>query len=212
MDRRNFLKASGLFVAAGFVLPKAAKSMLSHKQPAGENFSLEVITGNSDLAVKLLEEFAKDGSLGNGSINYSEYPVSGSVMGDLIFVQGNNLVDYTRSFDDTGLKLREIRNKLSLPSLLSNPVRIRLYRNDSNDLKNIIVTQKGNIISKLNPDNSGLYTFSGKSGKMVIDVAGNSIKVKETQCRHKICQMMNSIRKPGDYITCIPNELHIFAE
>jgi hypothetical protein len=212
MDRRNFLKASGLFVAAGLVLPKAAKSMLSHKPAANENFSLEVITGNSDLAVKLLEEFAKDGSLGNGSISYSEYPLSGNVIGDLIFVQGNNLIDYTRSFDDTGLKLREIRNKLSLPSLLNNPVRIRLYRNESTDLRNIIVTHKGNIISKLNPDNSGLYTFNGKSGKMVIDVSGNSVKVKDTECRHKICRMMNSIRKPGDYITCIPNELHIFAE
>lgn len=212
MDRRNFLKAAGIFAAAGMVLPKAAKSMLAGVPAEGENFSLEVITGNADLAVQMLEEFAKSGMLGSGSINYSEYPVSGNVMGDLIFVKDNNLVDYTRSFDDTGLKLREIRDKLSLPGLLTNPVRVRLYRNNGSEVKKIIVAQKGSIISKLTPGNSGLYTFNGKSGKMVIDVEGSSVKVKETECRHKICKQMSSIRKPGDYITCIPNELHIFAE
>jgi len=212
MDRRDFLKASGLFMAAGMVLPGIAKSMISGKTGMSENFSLEVITGNADLAVKLLEEFAKDGMLGTESIKYSEYPVSGNVMGDLIFVKGNNLVDYTRSFDDTGIKLREIRNKLSLPMVLNNPVRIRLYRNEGTEVKKIIVAQKGNIISKLNPGNSGLYTFEGKSGSLVIDVSDKSVKIKETQCKHKICQQMNSIRKPGDYITCIPNEMHIFAE
>ena len=212
MDRRDFLKASGLFVAAGMVLPKAAKSMFKSNTAGSDNFSLEVITGNVNLAVNLLEEFAKDGAPGGGSFSYSEYPISGSVMGDLIYVQGNSLIDYTRSFDDIGLKLREIRNKLSLPMVLSNPTRVRLYRNEGTDVKNILVVQKGKIISKLNPDNSGIYIFNGKSGKMVIDVKSNSVKVKDVECKHQICKQMNSIRKPGDYITCIPNELHIFAE
>lgn len=212
MDRRNFLKAAGFFAAAGLVIPKAAKSMLAGFPAESENFSLEVITGNPDLAVQMLEEFAKDGMLGSGSINYSEYPIAGKVMGDLIFVKNNILVDYTRSFDDTGLKLREIRDKLSLPGILTNPVRVRLYRNDGSDVKNIIVAQKGNIISKFTPGKAGLYTFSGKTGKMILDVDGSSVKVKDTECKHKICKKMSSIKKPGDYITCIPNELHIFAE
>jgi hypothetical protein len=212
MDRRDFLKASGLFLAAGMIIPKVAKSMLSNRVISNENFSLEVITGNTDLAVKLLEEFARDGELGKGSMNYSEYPISGDVIGDLIFVQGNELVDYTKSYDDVSLKLKEIRNKLNLPMILSNPIRLRLYRNSGTAIKKIMVAQKGKIISRIEPEDTGLYTLRGKSGKLILDVNSNSALVKDAECKHKICKQMNSIKKPGDYITCIPNELHIFAE
>jgi hypothetical protein len=212
MDRRDFLKASGLFLAAGMIIPKVAKSMLSNRVISSENFSLEVITGNTDLAVRLLEEFATDGELGKGSINYSEYPISGDVMGDLIFVQGNELVDYTNSYDDVSLKLKEIRNKLSLPMILPNPVRLRLYRNSGSTIKKIMVAQKGKIISRIEPEDTGFYTLHGKSGKLILDVKNNYARVKDAECKHKICKQMSSIKKPGDYITCIPNELHIFAE
>ena len=213
MDRRDFLKASGLFLAAGAVIPKAAKSMFSSKHFVdADNFSLEVITGNSDLAVKLLEDFIKEGNLGTGGFNYSEYPVSDSVMGDLVFVRDNNLIDYTTLADDTSNELKEIRKKLSLPSMLSNPVRLRLYRNSGKEVKEIIVAQKGKIIKRIAPDNIMEYNFYGKSGRISLDVKNSTARVSETSCKHKICKQMSSIKKPGDYIICIPNELQIFAE
>lgn len=213
MDRRNFLKASGLFVTAGMLIPKLAKSMFTFPY-IGEvdNFSLEVITGNSDYAVKLLEEFIKEGSFGKGSFNYSEYAVSNNIMGDLVFIKDNELIDYTKADDDISLKLNEIRKKLDLPSIVSNPVRIRLYRNTGSEVSKIMVAQNGKIISRLDSSDSNIHTFYGKSGKLILDVNNGTARVKEVECKHKICKQMSQIKKPGDYITCIPNGLQIFAE
>lgn len=211
MDRRDFLKASSLFIAAGMVLPKAAKSMLARNSEQ-DNFSLEVICNNSDLATRLLENLIKKGNFGIGNFNYSEYPVAGAVMGDLVFVRNNELINYTLQNDNISNELKEIRNKLSLPSILYNPVRMRLYKNSGESINKIIVTQKGKIISKLNASEQDNYTFYGKAGKFTLDVKNQTAKVKETSCRHKICQNMSAIKKQGDYIICIPNGLHIFAE
>jgi hypothetical protein len=213
MDRRNFLKASGLFMATGMLIPKLAKSMFTFPFSSEvDNFSLEVITGNSDYAVKLLEEFIKEGNFGKGSFNYSEYAVSNNIMGDLVFIKENELIDYTKSTDDISLRLKDIRKKLDLPSIVSNPVRIRLYRNTGSEVRNILVSQNGKIISRLDSSDTNLHTFYGKSGKLILDVNNGTAKVKDVECKHKICKQMNSIKKPGDYITCIPNGLQIFAE
>jgi hypothetical protein len=213
MDRRDFLKASTMFIAAGAILPKAAKSMFTSRfQGAADKFSLEVITGNVDLAVKLLEDFIKAGNLGSGGFNYSEYPMHDYVMGDLVYVKNNNLIDYTVSRDDTSEGLMEIRKKLSLPSMISNPVRLRLYRNSGKDVKEIIVAQKGKIIKRITPDMPAEYAFYGKTGKLSLDVKNSTARISEASCKHKICKQMSSIRKPGDYIICIPNEIQIFAE
>ncbi|MCX6166335.1 MAG: NusG domain II-containing protein [Ignavibacteriae bacterium] len=213
MDRRDFLKASSLFMAAGILIPKVAKSMLAF--PFGsdvDNFSLEVITGNSDYAIKLLEEFIKEGNFGKGSFNYSEYAISNNIMGDLVFIKDNVLTDYTKETDDISLRLKEIRKKLDLPSIISNPVRIRLYRNTGSEVRKIMVAQNGKIISRLDPADSNIHTFYGKSGKLILDVNSGKARVKDVECKHKICKQMSSIKKPGDYITCIPNGLQIFAE
>ena len=210
MDRRNFIKASGLFLAAGAILPGVAKSMLLNNNT--ENFSLEVITGNSDYAVRLLEDFIKEGNFGKGSFNYSEFPIANNTMGDLIFIKENELIDFTHSTDDISLKLKEIRNKLDLPSIVSNPVRIRLYRNTDSEVRKIMVAQNGKIIYRLDSSDTNIHTFYGKSGKLILDVNNGTAKVKDVECKHKICKQMSSIKKPGDYITCIPNGLQIFAE
>jgi hypothetical protein len=213
MKRRSFLKLSGLVMAAG-ALTSFSKVNAFSKLVKGttENFSLEAIVKNPDYAAKLLEEFAKSGNLYNGLIKYSEYPIIGEVTGDLVFVSDNRLIDYTKSYDDISVQLREIRSKLSLPANLKNPVRIRLYKNNNDNISKLFVTQKGNIISNINPSIDDSYTYHGKSGKVVIKVNGGITSVTESECKHQICKKMNSIKNAGDYITCIPNELHIFAE
>ncbi len=116
------------------------------------SFSLEVITSNPDYAASLLEDFAKSGNLGSGEMKYSEYPVVGDVMGDLVFVNDNKLIDYITASDEVSVKLREIRKQLRLPSVIENPVRIRLYKNANKDVNSLFVVQKGNIIKKIKPE------------------------------------------------------------
>jgi len=212
MKRRDFLKASTLALAVGAINPLTALSSVAGKLKNDSSFSLEVITSNPDRAVSLLQEFTKSGILNSRKIKYSEYPVSGKLMGDLVFVNDNNLVDYTNSSDELSVKLREIRNQLKLPSILENPVRLRLYKNGNDDVKNIFIVQKGNIIKKINLDIHDSYRFYGKSGKMVLNVSNRNAYVIESECKHQICKNTGSIKNSGDYITCIPNQIHIFAE
>jgi len=216
MKRRDFLKFSSIFAAAGMVLPSAAKSMFSKTAKLlnvnSDSFSLEVITDRSDYATGLLEQFAKEGGF-TGNLSYSEFPVAGSVMGDLVFVRNNTLLDYTKSADEFALKLREMRKKLNLPSMIENPVRLRLFRNSGSTAKDIIVAQKGRIIARIDPDeNNRFYSYRGNAGKFILNVSNGTAKVSESECRHKICKQMSSINKQGDYIACIPNEIQIFAE
>jgi len=56
------------------------------------------------------------------------------------------------------------------------------------------------------------YTYHGKSGKVVIKVTSGVTSITESDVSTWFVKKMNSIKKAGDYITCIPNELHIFAE
>jgi len=212
MKRRDFLKATSLAIALGAVNPLKVFSSVAGKMKSDSSFSLEVITSNPDYAASLLEDFAKSGNLGIGEMKYSEYPVVGDVMGDLVFVNDNKLIDYITASDEVSVKLREIRKQLRLPSVIENPVRIRLYKNANTDVNNLFVVQKGNIIKKINPEISDIYNFYGKSGKLVLNVSKGNAYVLESECRHQICKRTGSIKNSGDYITCIPNQLHIFAE
>lgn len=213
MNRRNFLKLTGLVTAAGALTTFNSVSAFSKVlKNAGDNFSIEAIVKDSDYASSLLEEFVKSGNLFSGIIKYSEYPITGEVLGDLVFIKNNNLIDYTKSYDDISIQLQQIRRKLALPSKLDNPVRIRMYRNNGETAKKIFVAQKGEIISNINPDINGSYTYRGKSGKIILSVNNGITSVTGAECKHRICKKMNGIKKAGDYITCIPNELHIFAE
>ena len=142
MKRRSFLKLSGLVLATG-ALTSFSKVNAFSKLVKGtaDNFSLEAIVKDSDYAAKLLEEFAKSGNLYTGLIKYSEYPIVGEVTGDLVFVKDNKLIDYTKSYDDVSVRLKEIRNKLNLPANIKNPVRIRLYKNNNDNISKFFVTQ-----------------------------------------------------------------------
>jgi hypothetical protein len=99
-----------------------------------------------------------------------------------------------------------------LPANIKNPVRIRLYKNNGESAKKLFVTQKGKIISSINCDKDDSYTYHGNSGKLILTVNKGVASIAEAECRHQICKKMSGIKKAGEYITCIPNELHIFAE
>jgi len=211
MDRRNFLKTSSKLVAAGALLPSAVKAVFS-KSGTEESFSLEVITDNADKASAMLEALAKNGNLGTTDLKFTEYPIAGDVVGDIVFVKNGRLFDFTNSSDAISLGLKEVRKSLNLPALISNPVRVRLYRKTYQDMSKVFVMRKGEIIKQVDFNSYGAFSLNGKSGLTKIDVSVSGIRVLDSECRHKICRQMKTISKSGDFITCIPNEIHIFAE
>ena len=211
MNRRDFLKVSGVAIAAGTVLPSIVKAGLL-TSVTEDNFSLEVITDQPEKASALLERFAKNGSLGTGNLSYAEYPIAESVVGDIVFVKNGKLFDLINSSSDLANGLKDIRKELKLPSLISNPVRVRMFRKSEGKAKEIFVMRKGEIIGKFDPNSFGTFDVTGRSGNTKISFSENGVRVLDSECKHKICAKMRAITKSGDFITCIPNQLHIFAE
>jgi hypothetical protein len=72
--------------------------------------------------------------------------------------------------------------------------------------------QKGQIIKQLDPRSYGNHSFTGKAGVTKVNVSESGVRITDSDCKHKICSKMKPITKAGDSLTCIPNELHIFAE
>ncbi len=210
MDRRNFLKTSVFATAGMFAATSAIRAIT--KEVNDIQFSIEAIVSDADKASAMIESFIKKNIQTKYTIKYSEYPYSNSTIGDIVFIHNNNLVDIINPKYKLASEVSEIRKSLSLPNYIDNPVRIRVYTDNSGPLKKVFVAQKGKIISTLPLNKNEEHTYFGKSGKMVIKANDNKFEVISSECKHQICSKMRRIEKPGDYIACIPNAIQIFSE
>lgn len=211
MDRRDFLKISGFATAGLFVASSAIKSF-AKESLSDTQFSIEAFVTDSDKAIARIERFIKNNIKTKYTIKYSEYPYSSATNGDIVFVLNNNLVDIINPKDTLAYEVSEIRKALSLPGYIENPIRIRVYTENTAPLKKVFVAQKGKVISELPVGKNEEYTYYGKSGKLVLKSSDNKFAVKASECKHQICSRMGSVEKAGDYIACIPNEIQIFSE
>ena len=82
----------------------------------------------------------------------------------------------------------------NLHSPLSNNQRISIFQN-------------GKILKqlKLNKDRE----ISLLNGKMKIEISGNKLRVKESNCNRQTCVHMGWISYPGETIACLPNGILI---
>jgi hypothetical protein len=211
MDRRDFLKISG-FATAGLFLASSSIKSIAKESISDTQFSIDAFVSDSDKAAAMIERFIKSNIKTKYTIKYSEYPYSSATNGDIVFILNNILVDIVNPKDQLAYEISEIRKSLSLPGYIENPVRIRVYTENSSPLKKVFVSQKGKIISELPTDRNEEYTYYGKSGKIVLKANDNKFSVKTSECKHQICSRMGKIEKGGDYIACIPNEIQIFSE
>jgi len=221
MDRRDFLKISGFAAAGLFAATSAIKSLAKETISKGTTakgvfsdmqFSIEALVSDSGRASSLIENFIKNNIETKYTIKYSEYPFSSGVMGDMVFIHNNNLVDLVHPKYTLASEAAEIRKSLSLPGYIENPVRIRFYTDNTGPLRKVFVAQSGKVISTLPMNKDEEYTYHVKSGKLTIKSSDNNFSVIKSECKHQICSRMGKIEKPGDYIACIPNEIQIFSE
>lgn len=210
MDRRDFLKISG-FAAAGLIAASSIRSFAKGTENDIQ-FSIEAFVSDADKAVSRIERFIKNNIRTSHTIRYSEYPYSAAVNGDIVFILNNRLVDVVNPKDALAYEISEIRRTLSLPEYIENPVRIRVYTENSAPLKKVFVARQGKVISELPLNSNEEYTYFGKSGKLVLKSNDNTFSVKSSECKHQICSRMGKVEKAGDYIACIPNEIQIFSE
>lgn len=210
MDRRDFLKTSVFATAGIFAATSGIKAIT--KEVNNTQFSIEAIVSDADKAGTLIERFIKNNIQTKYTIKYSEYPYLSPTNGDIVFILDNKLVDIVNPSNKMAEDLAETRKSLSLPEYIENPVRIRVYTENSSPLNKVFVAQKGKVISELPVGKNDEYTYYGKSGKLILKASDNKFSVKTSECKHQICSKMGGIKKAGDYIACIPNEIQIFSE
>ena len=73
----------------------------------------------------------------------------------------------------------------------------------------LVVEQGGQIIYRAPLAEDRRIVLPGALGETVIDIKGGSACVVAAACPEKVCIGMGSIRRSGELIACVPNDLVI---
>jgi len=216
MDRRNFIKTGTMLLALPAIskIPGFGSSKLFAAQNTSKNFSIELITDDTDKAITMMEKLINDKFTSAGVIKYSEFSIDSVQNGDIIYFDNGKLINYKSSEDDVSKRLREISNKLNLPKVVDNPRKIRFSSTaPSASAEKYLVIHNGKIIEEITPGiSSKSIEIKGTNGNLSLLSKDNTLRVTKSSCRHKTCIESKSISKSGEYIVCIPNEIVIMAE
>ena len=216
MNRRNFIKTGTLLLT----LPAISKitgfgsSKLFAAPNTSKNFSIELITDNTDKAIPMVEKLISENFSSAGLIKYSEFGINGTQNGDIIYFDNGKLVNYKSAGDGVSKKLREISNILNLPNVVDNPRKIRFSSTaPSTRASKYLVIHNETIIEEITPGiASKSVEVKGTNGNLTLLAKDNTLKVTKSSCRHKNCIESGTISRTGEYIVCIPNEIVIMAD
>lgn len=217
MDRRDFLKKSALglsTVAATGISGINLTNLYAKAKTGYQSFSLEIITDQSALAIKLSQEFFRKNELDYAIIKFSEYPVEGEMFGDIVFINNGNLVNYKSGYGSVAKSIRHIADLLSLPKKISYPSRLRFHLSENNiPAEKFLIFHKNTLIKEIKADGKNMnLDLNGSKGNMLLNIENNKARVIRSSCTHKTCVNSGSINQTGESIVCIPNELVIFCE
>ncbi len=217
MNRRDFFKKSSMSLSAAALAGITAGSfrdLYSKQVKNSKNFSFEIITDKPDEAIKLSEDFFKKYSYNDQVINFSEYPVTGNISGDIVFINDGKLINYKKGTDQINKDISQIAGALSLPQVISNPSRLRFYVTENKyPAEKFLVFHKNILIRSISSnDKNSTLTIEGTKGNVLLNIENNKARVISSSCTHKTCINSGSIAFPGESIVCIPNELMILCE
>lgn len=216
MDRRSFLKNLPL-LAGGVSFFQAAKlypSSTRDRDFAGTDVSLHVVTDNPDRAIASLDGILKTSSLWSGNIQFTEYPLAGNHVADLVLIEDNQLIDYRTRKDDLSLRLQGICKDLGLPRSAKQPTFIKFSTESTQSTPQHVNIFHDNVLVDrlaIGTDRE-TYKLDGDKGSVTLSVKNNRVKVISSTCRHKTCMSMGGINAPGQHVVCIPNKMRISIE
>ena len=109
------------------------------------------------------------------------------------------------------LFLSESANSLSLPRIVDDPVLLR-FSSEQNLLEpgSVNIFSGNALINQLSLDiDNDRYRVEGLKGYVDIRIKNKSVSIVSASCKHKTCMNMEPIRKPGENLICIPNQINI---
>jgi len=212
MNRRNFLRnfsfgGLGLLATPGF-------GIRDERPVAPEDFCLNLVTDDADLAIPMLEALLARALLAYKNLKFSEYKLRGEHMADLVLIKNRRLLDYKNSADELAQGLYEIARALSLPRKVENPVLMKFYTEDRRRPAATLNLFGNNILLKQLSltENQGAHEVESETGRVTFVIRNKSVKITTATCRHKTCMNMGSINAAGQSLVCIPSRLRIAIE
>lgn len=215
MNRREFLKASSLFLSGTLITGSGIFSKKAFAEIVGNvAFSIDVVTDKPELAIPRIDRLIKSSFLKNQRIDFAQYQLSGNHIGDIVAVKSGQLIDFYKKDDPFSNKLRETAKALSLPRSFEDPTLLRFFSGAQGQTAKSINIFRGDIlVHRLSiEDDTPAYRAVGEKGHIDVIVKDGSAKIVSASCKHKTCMELGAISRPGQSLVCIPNRLRVVIE
>ncbi len=57
-----------------------------------------------------------------------------------------------------------------------------------------------------------MATFEGPIGKTTVEILNNKVHIHSSDCKNQICVLSGWIEKPGQWLSCLPNEVFVLIK
>lgn len=213
MNRRDFLTRSSMMIS-GAALAGVAGSFPYEafaKDVLGDEFSIDIVTGHPNQAIRKIEQVIQNAVFRHQPVKFTEYQLHGSHIGDIAYVQSQQLIHFRTATDDVSQHLRETATALSLPNRYENPILLRFYAGNPSLAPEDATVFCGDVLVKQLPLNRTreVHRIEGVQGHVDIAVAHRSVKIVAASCKYKTCMNMGAIDQPGQSLVCIPNQISV---
>jgi len=174
------------------------------------SFSIDVVTGHSDLAIKKIEAVIEGSALRGQSIKFSEYALHGSHVGDIAYMESQKLINVHTAYDPVSRHLRDVARSLSLRQRYENPVLLRFYAEDKTLMPTDAQIFSGDVLVKqVGLDKREVQRIKNERGYVDVAVENGGAKIVGASCKHKTCMNMGTIERSGERLVCIPNQITV---
>lgn len=216
MKRRDFLQKSALMMAG--IAVSGIGSLYPQKLLAADagarDLSLDIITADPDAAIREIEALIKSAGLPQRVIRYQECRLPGVHTGDIALVKDSNLLNFREAGDDFSRQLLEISQGLFLPRAVENPFLLRFYSEDRRALPGrVSITRGDELVAQLTiAQDAAPRRVESARGFVDIAVRDRAVRITDASCKHKTCMKLGAIRRPGERLVCIPNQIAVTIE
>lgn len=212
MDRRNFLKNFSMFGLGWAITP--ALSFATNRAAAPADFCLNLITDDSARAIPLLEKLLARFLPAEKNLQYSEYPLAGTHLADLVLIENRRVVDYRRANEELAKGAYEVAKNLGLPKKVENPVLMKFYTEARRGAAQTLNIFGNNILLKRLSltDDAGTHQIENAKGRITLVIRNKSAKIINATCRHQTCMKMGTINTAGQNLVCIPQQFRLSIE
>jgi hypothetical protein len=212
MNRRSFLKSLSLAGLGLAAIPEL--QLLAEQGVEPEDFSLKIITDDSARALAMLEAPLARALAANKNLRYSEVPLVGPHLADVVLFKNRRKLDYRNSADELAQSVCEVAKRLGLPKQVENPVLMKFYTEDRRlTSKTINLFGSNVLITRLSlTENQGAPQIESVNERLTLVIRNKSAKTMSSTCRHKTCTRMGAISSPGQNSACSPGQIRIAME